>query len=185
MGAFDPENKLILMTGPATGTGIPTGGRTNMCGISPNNIPEQYCWGNIGGWFGSYLKFAGFDGFILEGKAPKHTYLMIEDESFLPGRRCRRGLGASGHDNADPLDELLGEDIASLVIGPAGEKPRSASPASPSNNRQRRRESGLGAVMGSKNLKSVTVAAGRARSGRTTWRRCSSCGRPWEILSAG
>jgi aldehyde:ferredoxin oxidoreductase len=73
VGAFDPENKVVLMTGPATGTGIPTGGRTSICGIAPNSLPEQYCWGNIGGWFGAHLKFAGLDGFILEGKADAPT----------------------------------------------------------------------------------------------------------------
>ena len=83
--AFDPENKLIFMTGPSTGTGIPTGGRNVFTGIAPNSLPEQYAWSGLGGWFGAELKFAGYDGFILEGKAPKHTYLLIEDSriSFL------------------------------------------------------------------------------------------------------
>ena len=67
--AFDPESKLIYMTGPTTATGIPTGGRTVFTGISPNSWPEQYTWSGIGGWFGAELKFAGYDGFILEGKA--------------------------------------------------------------------------------------------------------------------
>ena len=47
--AFDPENKIIYMTGPTTATGIPTGGRTVFTGISPNNYPEQYSWSGIGG----------------------------------------------------------------------------------------------------------------------------------------
>ncbi|MDR0490561.1 MAG: aldehyde ferredoxin oxidoreductase, partial [Oscillospiraceae bacterium] len=79
VGALDAENKLIFMTGATTATGIPTGGRSTMCAISPNNLPEQYCWSGIGGWFGTMLKFAGYDGFIIEGKAPALTYVFIDD----------------------------------------------------------------------------------------------------------
>ena len=76
--AFDPKNKLIFMTGPTTSTGIHRG-RSTMCSISPNNLPEQYCWSGIGGWFGTMVKFAGYDGFIIEGKAPEPTYIFIDD----------------------------------------------------------------------------------------------------------
>jgi aldehyde:ferredoxin oxidoreductase len=80
--AFDPENKLIYMTGPTTATGIPTGGRTVFTGISPNSWPEQYTCSGIGGWFGAELKFAGYDGFILEGRAAEPTYIFIEDDEI-------------------------------------------------------------------------------------------------------
>jgi len=84
--AFDPENKIIFMTGPTTGTGIPTGGRTVIAGISPQCYPEQYTWSGIGGWFGAELKYAGYDGLVIEGKAPERSYIWINDDkiSILP-----------------------------------------------------------------------------------------------------
>ena len=52
-GAFDEGNKFIYMTGPTTGTGIPAGGRSAACAIGPSVLPEQFTFGNIGGWFAS------------------------------------------------------------------------------------------------------------------------------------
>ena len=66
-GAFDPENKFIYLTGPTTGTGIPAGGRSAAVAVGAANSPEQFCWGNIGGWFATELKYAGYDGLIVQG----------------------------------------------------------------------------------------------------------------------
>ena len=79
---LDPENKLIIMTGPTTGTGIPAGGRTVIAGIAPQCFPEQYSWSSIGGWFGAEVKFTGYDGLILEGKAAQPSYIWIEDDKI-------------------------------------------------------------------------------------------------------
>ena len=154
--AFDPENKMILMTGPTTGTGIPTGGRTSMVGIAPNNIPEQFCWGNIGGWFGSELKFAGFDGIIIEGKAPEPTHIHIQDEK-ITFHSAKEIWGMYVHETQLELEKIMDDDgITSLVIGPAGENlVRIASITSSNDNVFAK--SGFGAVWGSKNLKAVSV----------------------------
>ena len=153
--ALSPENKLIYMTGPTTATGIPTGGRTVFTGISPNSYPEQYVWSGIGGWFGAELKFAGFDGFILEGKAPEHTYLFIEDGEirFLSAAPL---WGLLVHPTQRKLEELHGRDVKSIVIGPAGENlMRNASITTSNDNVAAK--SGFGAVFGAKNLKAITV----------------------------
>ncbi len=153
--AFDPENKLIYMTGPTTATGIPTGGRTVFTGISPNSYPEQYAWSGIGGFFGSELKFAGFDGFILEGKAPERTYVYIEDGNiqFLPAEPL---WGMLVHETQRKLEEIHGRNVKSIVIGPAGENlMRNASITTSNDNVAAK--SGFGAVFGSKNLKAITV----------------------------
>ncbi|UWG96197.1 aldehyde ferredoxin oxidoreductase [Dehalobacter sp. DCM] len=153
--AFDPENKIIYMTGPTTATGIPTGGRTVFTGISPNSYPEQYAWSGIGGWFGAEVKFAGFDGFILEGKAPEPTYLYIEDGeiNFLSARNL---WGKLVHDTQRKLEEIHGNDVKSIVIGPAGENlMRNASITTSNDNVAAK--AGFGAVFGSKNLKAITV----------------------------
>src|SRR5512139_4043566 len=64
--AFDPENKLIFMTGATTGSAAPSGGRGEFVSISPHSYPEQYTNSGIGGSFPTYLKWLGYDGIILE-----------------------------------------------------------------------------------------------------------------------
>ena len=153
--ALSAENKIIFMTGPTTATGIPTGGRTVFTGISPNSFPEQYCWSGIGGWVGAELKFAGFDGFILEGKADKPTYLFIEDGNvqFLSADSL---WGLKVHDSQRKLQEIHGKDVQSIVIGPAGENlMRNASITTSNDNVAAK--GGFGAVFGYKNLKAISV----------------------------
>ena len=119
--AFDPENKLIYMTGPTTATGIPSGGRTVFTGLSPKTLPEQYTWSGMGGWFGSELKFAGYDGLIIEGKAKEPTYIYIEDGKvqFLSAEKL---WGQYVHETQEMLEEIHGKDVKSIVIGPGGRK---------------------------------------------------------------
>lgn len=153
--AFDPENKIIYMTGATTGTGIPTGGRTVFGSISPNSLPEQYAWSGIGGWFGSELKFAGFDGFILEGRAAQPIYLYIEDGT-IEFRSAEPLWGMLVHATQAKLEEIHGHEVKSIVIGPAGENlVRNASITSSNDNVAAK--AGFGAVFGSKNLKAVSV----------------------------
>ncbi|MDR0817576.1 MAG: aldehyde ferredoxin oxidoreductase, partial [Clostridiales Family XIII bacterium] len=143
------------MTGPTTGTGIPTGGRSVFTAIAPNSFPEQYAWSGIGGWLGSELKFAGWDGLIIEGKAASPTYLYIEDDEiqfldagFLWGRLV--------HDTQAAIRGVHGDDVKSVVIGPAGENlMRNASLTTSNDNVAAK--SGFGAVFGSKNLKAFAV----------------------------
>ncbi|MEG3066911.1 MAG: aldehyde ferredoxin oxidoreductase N-terminal domain-containing protein [Syntrophaceticus schinkii] len=152
--AFDLENKLIYMTGPTTATGIPTGGRTVFTGIAANNLPEQYAWSGIGGWFGAELKFAGYDGFILEGRASELTYICIEDDK-ITFRSARNLWGKKVHDTQAKLEEWHGSKTKSMVIGPAGENlMRNASVTTSNDNVAAK--AGFGAVFGSKNLKAIT-----------------------------
>ena len=71
VGAFDPENRLILATGPLQGTLAPTSGRFMVLGKAPQTAPtESFCRSGVGGHFAPELKWAGFDALILQGKAP-------------------------------------------------------------------------------------------------------------------
>ncbi|NLM22429.1 MAG: aldehyde ferredoxin oxidoreductase [Peptococcaceae bacterium] len=162
--AFDPKNKLIFMTGPTTSTGIPTGGRSTMCSISPNNLPEQYCWSGIGGWFGTMVKFAGYDGFIIEGKAPEPTYIFIDDGK-ITFHSAKELWGMLVHETQKKLEEILGQDVNSIVIGPAGENlVRNASITT--SNDSVAAKAGFGAVFGSKNLKAISVrGTGKVQAG--------------------
>jgi aldehyde:ferredoxin oxidoreductase len=155
VAAFDPDNKIIFMSGPTSGTGIPTGGRSVFTGISPNSFPEQYSWSGIGGWFGAELKFAGYDGMIIEGRSDEPCYVYIEDEDvkFLSAESI---WGRLVHPTQEWLRDAHGEDVQSVVIGPAGENlMRNASITTSSDNVAAK--SGFGAVWGSKNLKAITV----------------------------
>ena len=153
VGAFDPGNKLIFADGPAGGTGIPTGGRAVMCGIAANNYPEQYCNSSIGGWVGTVMKYAGYDAIIIEGKAPKHTYLLIDDDkvSFLDASAI---WGMLISEAQEAIFLAHGRDTFSMVIGPAGEHLVRDATITTSNDHTLAK-AGFGAVFGSKNLKGI------------------------------
>lgn len=152
--AFDPDNIIIFMTGPTSGTGIPSGGRSVFTSISPNSLPEQYCWSGLGGFFGAELKFAGWDGFIIEGKAEEPTYINIEDGK-IEFKSARNLWGRKVHESQLLLEEVHGHKAQSMVIGPAGENlVRIASITTCNDNAAAK--AGFGAVFGSKNLKAVT-----------------------------
>jgi len=153
--AFDPGNKIIFMTGPTTATGIPTGGRSEMTGIAPGTFPEMYSWSGIGGFVGSELKFAGYDGFIIEGKSEDRIYIFIEDDkiSFISAEPL---WGLLVHATQRKLEEIHGQNVKSMVIGPAGENlMRNASITTSNDNVAAK--SGFGAVFGSKNLKAISI----------------------------
>ena len=154
-GALDPSNKLILAPGPTTGTGIPTGGRTTMCGIGANSLPEQLSSGSVGGRIGTVLKYAGYDALIIEGKAPYPMYVLIENDqvSFLDADLI---WGMLVHDASRALTLAHGTDSCNMVIGPAGENlVRIATVTTGVDHAFSK--SGFGAVFGSKNLKAVVI----------------------------
>ncbi len=157
VGAYDPENKIIFMTGPGNGTGVPLSGRCAVCGVAASTLPEQYTHSNICGYFGGMLKYAGYDGLIIEGRAPKHTYVYIEDDKIEFLDADADGLwGQFVHESQEFLFDKYGRDAHSLVIGPAGENlHRHASIAT--TNDSVSAKSGFGAVWGSKNLKAICV----------------------------
>ncbi|MCL1827945.1 MAG: aldehyde ferredoxin oxidoreductase [Oscillospiraceae bacterium] len=154
-GALDPGNMLIYMTGPTTATGIPTGGRSVFTGISPNSYPEQYAWSGIGGMVGAELKFAGWDGFIIEGRSEDFIYIYVNNDK-IEFRDAEPLRGLFVHACQRKLAEMHGQDVQSMVIGPAGENlMRNASITTSNDNVAAK--AGFGAVFGSKNLKAVTI----------------------------
>ncbi len=93
--AFEPENRLMFMTGPLVATGVQAATRLSVIGKSPMASPEGYCYGNIGGFVGAELKKAGFDGVVIEGRAPKPAYLWIHNnEAALRDASSLWGQGA-------------------------------------------------------------------------------------------
>ena len=155
VGPFDAENKFIYMTGPTTGTGIPAGGRSAAGAVSPISAPEQFSWGNIGGWAATELKYAGYDGLIIEGKSETPVYIKIEDDKIeiLPADDL---WGLRVHDTQAALEEKHGHEFKSFVIGPAGENLVRFSSITTGNDSVLAK-GGFGAVWGSKKLKAITI----------------------------
>lgn len=149
-----PENKLLFMTGPATGTAFPTSGRFHVITKSPQTggIGETDC----GGTFGPELRFAGYDGVIIEGKAAEPVYLWIrEGEAEI--RPAGQYWGKGTWDTEDGIRKELGDSgIKIASIGPAGENLVLCATIVNDKHRAASRTA-AGAVMGSKRLKAIVV----------------------------
>jgi len=152
--ALSEANKLIFATGPLTGSKAPTGGRYMVVTKSP--LSGTIASSNSGGFFGAELKKAGYDLVIFEGKSAKPCYLSIKDDAVeLCDATEYWGMKVS--EATDMLTEASGDSKSRVsIIGPAGEKLSLI--ASIMNEKYRAAgRSGVGAVMGSKNLKAVVV----------------------------
>ncbi|HXH02206.1 MAG TPA: aldehyde ferredoxin oxidoreductase family protein [Candidatus Competibacteraceae bacterium] len=151
---LSPGNKLIMTTGPLTGTAASTGGRYSVVTKSP--LTGAIACSNSGGFFGAELKMAGWDMIIFEGRAPKPVYLYVENERVeLRDAAAIWGKSVWEADHwlhAQHQDPLL--RIA--AIGQGAEKGVLFSAVINDLHRAAGR-SGVGAVMGSKNLKAVAV----------------------------
>ncbi|HZK88166.1 MAG TPA: aldehyde ferredoxin oxidoreductase family protein, partial [Anaerovoracaceae bacterium] len=151
--ALSPENKLLIATGPLTGTPTPTGGRYMVVTKSP--LTGTIASSNSGGYWGAELKFAGYDIIIVEGKSEKPVYLMIEDDT-VEIRDASHIWGKVVSETTSMLLKEVPEKSRVLTIGPAGEKLSFMAAVLNDVSRAAGR-SGVGAVMGSKNLKAITV----------------------------
>jgi len=148
-----PENLLIIATGPLSGHLLPASGKTHFGAKSPVN--GGYADANMGGHFGPALKYAGFDLVILTGRAAEPSLLVIDDGKVeLRPAGDRWGMGAL--EAEERLKDDLGREFELLTIGPAGERKVRFACLSHDFGRQAGR-CGLGAVLGSKNLKALAV----------------------------
>lgn len=149
---FSEENKLIIATGALTGAPVPTSGRYMVITKSP--LTGGIATANSGGFWGPKFKSTGYDAIIFEGKAYKPVYLYIEDDK-VEIKDASHIWGKKVSEVTEILKkEHEGANI--LSIGPAGEKLSLI--ASIMNDLDRAAgRGGVGAVMGSKNLKAVVV----------------------------
>jgi aldehyde:ferredoxin oxidoreductase len=151
---LSPGNKLIFANGPLTGKGAPAAGRYMAVTKSPLN--NRIASSNSGGFWGAELARAGWFMIILEGKAEKPSYIHINDDK-VEIRDASAFWGLDSHQATDNLLGAVGDEKAKvLCIGPAGERLSSIAAVMNDKNRAAGR-SGVGAVMGSKNLKAIVV----------------------------
>jgi aldehyde:ferredoxin oxidoreductase len=148
-----PDNILGLMTGPFTGTPIPSGARYAAVAKSP--ITGGWGDANSGGYFGPYLKFSGYDGVFFTGVSPKPVYLLI-DEGKAELKDASHLWGKDAYETEETLEAEYGKQSRVACIGPAGEK-LSLIAAIMTDKGSAAGRSGLGAVMGSKKLKAVVA----------------------------
>lgn len=148
-----PENLIVMATGPLTGTKAPTGARYMVMTKSP--LTGAVTCSNSGGQFPAALKWAGVDMIVFSGKAAAPVYLWIE-EGRAELRPAGHLWGKNTHDTHDTLRLQTHPEARVACIGPAGE--RQVRFAGIMNDKDRAAgRSGVGAVMGAKNLKAVAV----------------------------
>ncbi|MDO9509542.1 MAG: aldehyde ferredoxin oxidoreductase family protein [Thermovirgaceae bacterium] len=148
------DNILIFANGPLTGSSVPTGGRYMVVTKSP--LTGLIASSNSGGYWGAELARAGYMLIVVEGKAKKPVYLWIKDGK-AELRDAASLWGKDTHQTTDAILKELGDDKVKVAcIGPAGEKLSRIACIINDKHRAAGR-SGVGAVMGSKNLKAVAV----------------------------
>ena len=148
-----PENKLIFASGPFSGTTIPCASRMAVTAKSP--LTGAVGMALTGGYFPVELKFAGYDALIIEGKAEKPTYVSIK-KGDVKFRSAKKVWGMKTTDTQQILkNELKDQNVRIACIGPAGEN--LSKMACIINELRAAGRKGLGAVMGSKNLKAIAV----------------------------
>ncbi len=155
---FGPDNLLIFMTGPLTGTAVPTSGRHEVVAKSP--LTGGFGEGDAGGTWGTALKKAGFDGIVIKGISPKPAYLLIDDGSFSL-QDASLIWGQDTYETEKYFKAKYGSYLETSCIGVAGENlVKLASILHNGKDARAVGRGGLGAVMGSKRLKAI-VAGGR------------------------
>ncbi len=150
---FDPGNKLIMMTGPLTGTTAPTGARYMVMTKSP--LTGAITCSNSGGYFPAMLKRTGFDGLIIEDAAEEPVYLRIENGK-AEIRPATHLWGKDAHETDELVRKETHPKARVACIGPAGENRVLFAGIMNDKDRTAGR-SGVGAVMGAKNLKAIAV----------------------------
>jgi aldehyde:ferredoxin oxidoreductase len=152
---FDPKNPIIFTTGPLSGTMAPSAGNSYAV-VSKSPLTEGIAESKSHGFFGAELKRAGYDAVIFTGKSEKLVYVWIDDDSvqLIDAEHLK---GKSPHETEQIIREELGDFyIRVSAIGEAGEKLVLVACALNDEFRAIGR-TGMGAVMGSKNLKAVAV----------------------------
>ena len=153
---LSPDNILCMMNGPLTGSEANMSGRLAVVTKSPltGTITDSH----QGGWSGARLRWAGYDGLIFKGKAPKPVYVYIHDDQFeiLDASAV---WGKTVHETVKLFKEMYGEkDLTVIAIGPAGENLVKYACWVTEDDRSSGR-GGTGCVGGSKNLKAVVIKA--------------------------
>ncbi|MEM3507569.1 MAG: aldehyde ferredoxin oxidoreductase N-terminal domain-containing protein, partial [Candidatus Bathyarchaeia archaeon] len=152
---FSPDNVLAIAAGALVGTPVWSANRYSVCAKSPLGI---FGWSSSGGHWAPELKLSGYDAIMIKGKAEKPVYLWISNDQV----EIRNANGIWGKNAIEAVElikeELNEKDIETIAIGQAGENlVNYASIVTVGRIRRAAGRSGMGAIMGSKNLKAIAV----------------------------
>ncbi|MFO7729962.1 MAG: aldehyde ferredoxin oxidoreductase [Spirochaetia bacterium] len=151
--AFDEANKIVFGVGPLTGSGAISSGRTNITSLLASNPFHGVSDSHMGGHFAVELKYAGYDGIIIEGKSERPVWLKIEDEKVsIEDATLYWGHGT--FQTIAGVTAIMGGDSQVAAIGQAGENQVNLSVIRTGLSHS---AGGHGGVMGSKNLKAIGV----------------------------
>ena len=152
--AFSEDNWIVISTGPLSGTGAPSSARFNISALSPQT--GILASSNCGGSFGLYLKRAGYDAIILKGKCQSRKWLEIVDDRFIFHDADDLWGTKTGECQQLLAGKVSTKKFGKLCIGPAGEN--QVLYAGIISDERASGRTGLGAVMGWKNLKAITAS---------------------------
>ncbi len=156
----DPENRVMLMSGPLAGTRV--SGSGTFCACTKGALTGGATSSQANGYMGAYLKFCGYDGMVIQGKSADWAYLYVDEQ----GARLRDARHLTGLDTWElqtTLRRELGTSRNSIFgIGPAGEN-QVRFAALVGDEGHVVAHNGVGAVLGSKKLKAIVVAKGRLK----------------------
>jgi aldehyde:ferredoxin oxidoreductase len=152
---FDPDNRLFIMTGPLTGTLASGAGRVEILGVAPQQHPSIFSRSGIGGHWGAELKYAGYDGIIVQGRAREPVYLWISDGQ-VEIHDAGDLWGAGTYATTTALRARHGSGTRVISCGPAGER-RSRIAVVQTETGNAAGQGGFGGVMGAKHLKAIAV----------------------------
>ena len=160
LNPLDPKNLLIFATGPFGGTTVPTNGRFSLVTKSP--LTNGIFYSNSGGSFGVVMKRCGYDAILIQGALKEPGYLLIEGGEEPIINEASKLWGCDTEKTLEELKKIEGNRINSLMIGLAGENLIKIAAIMNDATRAFGR-GGVGAVMGSKNLKAIVVKGGDAK----------------------
>jgi len=155
---LSPDNRLIFGIGPLAGSLIPLGSRTHVTSRSP--LTGIFGDSNSGGFWNTMLKYAGYDHIIIHGKAEKPCYLLITDDE-VSIRDVSHLWGLDTYQTVGALKNELGNDVSIAAIGQAGENLIRFANIMFDRFRAAAK-TGIGCVMGSKNLKAIAVRGSKS-----------------------
>jgi aldehyde:ferredoxin oxidoreductase len=157
---FDPRNAVVFAVGPVTDTTVP--GNSRACVAAKSPLTGLFFDSTLGGRFPATLKRTGFDAVLVTGRAARPSYLLVT-ESGAEIKPAEEVWGRTTRDAVTALTTIEGADADAIAIGPAGERRvRFAAMAHYWKNREGvSGRGGIGAVLGSKNLKAVVVRGAR------------------------
>jgi aldehyde:ferredoxin oxidoreductase len=158
--AFDPANAVVFAVGPVTDTTVP--GNSRACAVSKSPLTGLFFDSTFGGRWPATLKRTGFDAVVLTGRAPAPSYVAVDEH----GAALKPAAAVWGLPTREAVTALVtaeGADADAIAIGPAGERGvRFAAMAHYWKNREAvAGRGGLGAVLGSKNVKGLVVRGAR------------------------